>query len=205
MEDLYSETLNNEAVLHKSCSLLYNNKILNQKRKSYDKPSQNQSANIDGDTLEIPEKQPMRTSIIEKLCFFCGCGKSAEESSWHHCQPTTKWRRLLKNLQTTNYSQCRISTTLTACSTITGKAISKQSTMSGQAEGSTIFKAAKIIRKYMFETDEVFDGDFSECQLKVTPSHLLLVLGLILEGSKVLKISTATVALKLSELVHLTL
>ena len=78
--------------------------------------------------------------------------------------------------------------------------------MSGQAEGSTIFKAAKIIRKYMFETDEVFDGDFSEeYQLKVTPSHLLLVLGLILEGSKVLKISTATVALKLSELVHLTL
>ena len=28
----------------------------------------------------------MRTSIIEKLCFFCGCGKSAEESSWHQCQ-----------------------------------------------------------------------------------------------------------------------
>ena len=165
LEDLYSETFNNEAVLHKSCSLHYNNKKLNQKRKSYDKLSQNQGANINGDTLEIPKKQPMRTSIIEKLCFFCGCGKSAEESSWHHCQPTTKWRQLLKNLQTTNYSQCRIS---------------KQSTMSGQAEGSTIFKAAKIIRKYMFETDEVFDGDFSEeCQLKVSPSHLLLVLGLI--------------------------
>ena len=28
----------------------------------------------------------MRTSIIEKLCFFCGCGKSAEESSWYQCQ-----------------------------------------------------------------------------------------------------------------------
>ena len=28
----------------------------------------------------------MRPSIIEKFSFFCGCGKSAEESSWHQCQ-----------------------------------------------------------------------------------------------------------------------
>ena len=34
--------------------------------------------------------------------------------------------------------------------------------MSGQAEGSIIFKAAKILRKYMFETNKVFDGDFSK-------------------------------------------
>ena len=77
--------------------------------------------------------------------------------------------------------------------------------MSGKTEGSTIFKAAKIIRKYMFETDKVFDGDFSEePQLKAVPSHLLLLLGLILEGSKDLNIcdTTASVALKLSQLVR---
>ena len=77
--------------------------------------------------------------------------------------------------------------------------------MSDQAEGSTIFKASKVIRKYMFETDEVFDGDFSEeCELKAFPSHLLLLLGLILEGSEDLNISdtTASVALKLSQLVR---
>ena len=76
--------------------------------------------------------------------------------------------------------------------------------MSRQAEGNTIFKAAKIIRKYMFETDEVFNGDFSEeRQLKAVPPHLLLLLGLILEGSKDLNVSdtTASVALKLSQLV----
>ena len=56
----------------------------------------------------------------------------------------------------------------------------------------------------MFETDEVFNGDFSEeCQLKAVPPHLLLLLGLILEGSKDLNVSdtTASVALKLSQLV----
>ena len=73
--------LNNEAVLHKSYSLLYHKEKTNRKRKSYEKPSQSKCANIDDDTLEIPEKRLMRTSIIEKLCFFCGCGKSAEESS----------------------------------------------------------------------------------------------------------------------------
>ena len=83
--NLYSEMLNNEAVLHKSCSLLYYKEKLNRKRKSYGKPSQNKTANIDDDTLEIPEKQPMRISTIEKLCFFCGSGKSAEGSSWHQC------------------------------------------------------------------------------------------------------------------------
>ena len=55
-EDLYSEMLHNEAVLHKSCSLLYNKEKSNQKRKNYEKPSQNKSANIDDDTLEILEK-----------------------------------------------------------------------------------------------------------------------------------------------------
>ena len=73
--------------------------------------------------------------------------------------------------------------------------------MSVQAEGSTIFKAAKIIRKYMFETDEVCDGDFSEeQQLKAVTSHLLLLVGLILEGSKELNIFdiTACASLKLS-------
>ena len=77
--------------------------------------------------------------------------------------------------------------------------------MSGESEGSTIFKAAKIIRKYIFETDEVFDGDFSEeRQLKAVPSHLILLLGLILEGSEDLNISdtTASVALKLCQLVR---
>ena len=69
-EDLY-EMLDNEAVLHKSCSLLYNKEKLNRKRKSYEKPSQNKSANIDDDTLEVPEKWLLRTRIIEKLCFFC--------------------------------------------------------------------------------------------------------------------------------------
>ena len=67
-----------------------------------------------------------------------------------------------------------------------------------------MFKAAKIIRKYMFETDEDFNGDFSEeRQLKAVPPHLLLLLGLILEGSKDLNVSdtTASVALKLSQLV----
>ena len=96
-------------------------------------------------------------------------------------------------------------TILTTSSKRTGKAIYKQSIMPGQAEGSTIFKAAKIIRKYMFETDKVFDGDFSEePQLKAVPSHLLLLLGLILEGSKDLNIcdTTASVALKLSQLVR---
>ena len=78
--------LNSEAVLHKSFSLLYNKEKINRKRKSYEKPSQSKSANIDDDTLEIPEKRPMRTSIIKKLCFFCGWGKSAEESSWHQYQ-----------------------------------------------------------------------------------------------------------------------
>ena len=78
--------LHNESVLHKSCSLLLDKEKLNQKRKSYEKPSQNKSANIDDDTLEISEQRPMRTCIIEKLCFFCGCEKSAEESSWHQCQ-----------------------------------------------------------------------------------------------------------------------
>ena len=56
----------------------------------------------------------------------------------------------------------------------------------------------------MFETDEVFNGDFSEeRQLKAVPPHLLLLLGLILEGSKDLNVSdtTASVALKLSQLV----
>ena len=85
-EALYSEILNNKVVLHKSCSLLYNKGKLNRKRKSYEKPYQNKSANIDDDTLKISKKQPMRTNIIEKLCFFCGCGKSAEESSWKQCQ-----------------------------------------------------------------------------------------------------------------------
>ena len=99
-------------------------------------------------------------------------------------------------------------TVLTTSSKRTGKAIYEQSILSGQAEGSTIFKAIKIIRKYMFETDKVFDGDFSEeCQLKAVPSHLLLLLGLILEGSKDLNISdtTASVALKLSQLVRFNL
>ena len=92
-------------------------------------------------------------------------------------------------------------TVLTTSSKRTGKAIYEQSILSGQAEGSTIFKAIKIIRKYMFETDKVFDGDFSEeCQLKAVPSHLVLLLGLTLEGSQDLNISdtTASVALKLS-------
>ena len=99
-------------------------------------------------------------------------------------------------------------TILTTSSKRTGKAIYEKSILSGQAEGRTIFKAIKIIRKYMFETDKVFDGDFSEeCQLKAVPSHLLLLLGLILEGSKDLNISdtTASVALKLSQLVRFNL
>ena len=57
----------------------------------------------------------------------------------------------------------------------------------------------------MFETDEVFDGDFSEeCQLKAVPSHLLLLLDLVLQEWKDLNISdtTASVALKLSQLVR---
>ena len=58
------------------CRLLYNKEKLNRKQKSYEKPSQNKSANIDDGTLGIPDKRPVRTSIIEKLCFFCGCGKS---------------------------------------------------------------------------------------------------------------------------------
>ena len=77
--------------------------------------------------------------------------------------------------------------------------------MSGESEGSTIFKAAKIIRKYIFQTDEVFDGDFSEeRQLKAVPSYLILLLGLILQGSEDLNISdtTASVALKLCQLVR---
>ena len=84
-EDLY-EMLDNEAVLHKSCSLLYNKEKLNRKRKSYEKKSQSKSANIDDNTLEIAEKRLMRTSIIQKLFIFCECGKSAEERSWHQCQ-----------------------------------------------------------------------------------------------------------------------
>ena len=45
----------------------------------------------------------------------------------------------------------------------------------------------------MFETDEVFNGDFSEeRQLKAVPSYLLLLLGLILEASKDLNISDTT-------------
>ena len=86
LEDPYSKRLNNVSALHKSCSLLYNKEKVNRKCKSYEKQSQRKNANIDVDTLEIPEKQPMRTSTIEKLCFFCGCGKSIEESSWHQCQ-----------------------------------------------------------------------------------------------------------------------
>ena len=99
-------------------------------------------------------------------------------------------------------ARCKI---LTTSSKRTGKAIYEPSIMSGQAEGSTIFKAEKIIRKYMLETDEVFNGDFpEERQLKAVPSHLLLLLGLILEGSKDLNISdtTASAALKLSQLVR---
>ena len=71
--------LNSEAVLHKSFSLLYNKEKINQKRKSYEKPSQNKSANIDDDTLEIPEKRPMRTSIIKKLCFFVDGGNQEKK------------------------------------------------------------------------------------------------------------------------------
>ena len=101
--------------------------------------------------------------------------------------------------------KCERCTILTTSSKRIENAIYKQSIMSDQAEGSTIFKASKVIRKYMFETDEVFDGDFSEeCELKAFPSHLLLLLGLILEGSEDLNISdtTASVALKLSQLVR---
>ena len=53
-------------------------------------------------------------------------------------------------------------TVLTISSKRTRKAIYEQSIMSGQAEGSIIFKAAKILRKYMFETNKVFEGDFSK-------------------------------------------
>ena len=85
-EDLYSEMLNDEDVLCKSCSLLYNKVNLYWKHKSYEKPSQNKRENISDDTLEIPKKWLMRTSIIEKLCNFYGCGKSVEERSWHQYQ-----------------------------------------------------------------------------------------------------------------------
>ena len=81
------------------CRLLYKKEKLNRKQKSYEKPSQNKSANIDDDTLEIPDKQPVRTSIIEKLCFFCGCGKStvsnlssaqqSEDDCYRTCRPQT--------------------------------------------------------------------------------------------------------------------
>ena len=94
-------------------------------------------------------------------------------------------------------------TSLTTSSKRIGKSIYKQSIMSGKTEGSTIFKAAKIIRKYMSETDKVFDGNFSEVrQIKAVPSHLLPLLGLILEGLKDPSISNSTtsVALKLFQL-----
>lgn len=86
-----------------------------------------------------------------------------------------------------------------------GGAIFKASSMSAKNEGNVIFNAAKVIRKYLFQDDESFDGDFShERQTKSVPQQLVLLLGLILEQSEETSISESTtnLALKLAQLVR---
>ena len=83
-----------------------------------------------------------------------------------------------------------------------GNVIFEASKTSPRTEGSIIYSAAKIIRKHMFEQDEIFDGDVSkERQIKSVSRHLLLLLGLILEESKNREESKMTADLSL-QLAH---
>ena len=82
-----------------------------------------------------------------------------------------------------------------------GNAIFAASKTSPLTEGSIIYSAAKVIRKHMFEQDEVFVGVSKERQKKSVSRHLLLLLGLILEGSKNREESKMTADLSL-QLAH---
>ena len=80
-----------------------------------------------------------------------------------------------------------------------------EASMSPRTEGGILYSAAKIIRKYMFEHDEFFDGDLSQDRQKQSvPRHLLLLLGLILEDCNDSTISNAIadISLKLAQLVR---
>ena len=87
-----------------------------------------------------------------------------------------------------------------------GDAIYEASIMTNQSEGIMISKAAKIIRKYMFDATTTFDGDLSYNRQKQSiPIQLLHLLGLILEGSKnydTVTDSTEGIALNLAQLVR---
>ena len=67
---------------------------------------------------------------------------------------------------------------------VMGKALFEASCNSTTDEGIIICKAASIIRKHMFITDESFDDDLSTIRQKSSvPPHLLHLIGLILEGA----------------------
>ena len=77
--------------------------------------------------------------------------------------------------------------------------------MSPRTEGTIIFNTARVIRKYMFESDEVFDGDISEERQKGSVSkQLLLLIYSILEDSKDFEFSNSTLdlSLKLAQLIR---
>ena len=77
--------------------------------------------------------------------------------------------------------------------------------MSPRTEGTIIFNAARVIRKYMFESDEVLDGDISEERQKGSVSkQLLLLICSILEDSKDFEFSNSTLdlSLKLAQLIR---
>ena len=75
---------------------------------------------------------------------------------------------------------------------------------SAKTEGEILFRAAKIIRKYMFKNDESFDGDLSkERQLRTVPQHLLQLLDLILESNESeVSQTTRNFSLKIAQLIR---
>lgn len=87
-----------------------------------------------------------------------------------------------------------------------GKAMFEASLPSYQDEEIAICKAAKTIRKYLFQDNVEFNADLSEeKQRSSVPKHLLHLIGLILEGITVYdKISKKTeeIALNLSQLIR---
>ena len=64
-----------------------------------------------------------------------------------------------------------------------GKALFEVCMSSAEGNGITLAKAAHIIRSYLFENDEIFDGDVSpHRRTNSIPTCLVQLIGLILEG-----------------------
>ena len=87
-----------------------------------------------------------------------------------------------------------------------GKAMFEASLDSSQDEGIVLCRAAKIVRKYLFQDEIEFIGDTStECQKSSVPTHLLHLIGMILEGvtsyDKISK-KTEEIATNLSQLIR---